>query len=185
MATVLAGCGSFMVNAAALFTRNVYARFWRRRETDAHYLAVGRATGVLVTAGGIAMALLLPSVIDATLHFVTIMPFLGLPFWVGVAWQRANRYGAWTSAVAAALVYFGGAGLGWSVPQRSLVSLGVGLAAIVAVSWATPPEPEESLDKLFVSLHTPVGFESRLEPAVSGASAPKNAEVVHGGTGRS
>ncbi len=165
MATVLAGCGSFMVNAAALFTRNVYARFWRRSEqgtSDAHYLAVGRITGVVVTAGGIAMALLLPSVIDATLHFVTIMPFLGLPFWVGVAWRRANRHGAWVSAVGAALVYFGGALLGWPVPLRSLVSLGFGLAAIIAVSLATPPEPEQSLNKVFVSLHTPVGFERQL-----------------------
>lgn len=172
MATVLAGCGSFMVNASALFTRNVYARFWRLDAEDRHYLAVGRITGVAVTAGGIAMALLLPSVIDATVHFVTIMPFLGLPFWVGVAWKRANRYGAWVSAVGAAAVYFGGALPGWSVPLRSLVSLAFGLVAIVAVSLATPPEPKESLNQVFASLHTPVGFESQLENA--------KAEVVHG-----
>ncbi len=175
MATVLAGCGSFMVNAAALFTRNAYARFWKRDAPDSHYLLVGRITGVAVTAGGIGMAFLLPSVIDATVHFVTIMPFLGLPFWVGVCWRRANRYGAWTSAVGAALVYFGGAYLDWSVPLRSLVSLAFGLAAIVVVSLATAPEPEDRMNRLFVSLHTPVGFENQLDPSASSA-----AEVVHG-----
>jgi hypothetical protein len=107
----------------------------------------------------------------------TIMPFLGLPFWVGVAWRRANRYGAWVSAVGAALVYFGGAFLGWPVPLRSLVSLLFGLVTIVAVSLATRPEPQESLNKLFVSLHTPVGFEDRLVEA--GAAAAKT-EVAPG-----
>jgi Na+/proline symporter len=172
MATVLAGCGSFMVNAAALFTRNVYQRYLKINAPDQHYLLVGRITGVVVTAGGIAMALLLPSVIAATIHFVTIMPFLGVPFWVGVAWKRANRYGAWVSAVGSAIVYFGGAYFGWSVPMRSLASLIFGLVSIVLVSALTTPEPEESLERVFVSLHTPVGFEHRLPPA--------QAEVSHG-----
>ncbi len=111
------------------------------------------------------MAMLLPSVVDGVVHFVTIMPFLGLPFWVGVCWRRANRYGCWVSAVGSALVYYGGDIVHWSVPMRSLVSLAFGLVSIVAVSALTKPEPEASLNKLFTSLHTPVGFEDRLAAA--------------------
>jgi Na+/proline symporter len=91
------------------------------------------------------------------IRFVTATPFLGVPIWIGICWRRANRYGAWVSALGSALVYYGCSALGWHFSICSLVSLVFGVASIIVVSLITPAEPSESLEKIFVALHSPVG----------------------------
>ena len=101
----------------------------------------------------------MPSVVAATVHFVTILPFVGLAFWVGIVWRRANRYGAWSCAIGSAAVLFGLQWAGYSTAWSSLASLATGLVLIVVVSRLTPAEPQESLDKIFLPLYKPVNME--------------------------
>lgn len=162
LATVMATCSAFMVDGSALFVRNVYKPYLAAGRPDGHYLKVARWASLLITIAGFAMGMLMPSVVSATVHFVTILPFVGLTFWVGVIWPRANRYGAWASTAGSAAVFVVCHAVGYSTAWASLWSLLFGFVSIVVVSLLTLPEPEKSLDRIFLPLHTPVGEEKRL-----------------------
>jgi Na+/proline symporter len=104
----------------------------------------------------------MPSVISATVHFISILPFIGVTFWVGIIWPRANRYGAWTSTIGSAVVFFGTKLYGASNAWASLASLLFGIVSIVAVSRITAPEEKSKLDRIFRYLEVPVGEEHLL-----------------------
>ncbi|MCI0338256.1 MAG: sodium:solute symporter family protein [Acidobacteria bacterium] len=166
IATVIASCSAFMVAGSALFTRNLYKRFLKPASDDAHYLLVGRIASGVLTVGSLLIALYIPSVIKATIHFVEIVAFVGIPMWVGIIWARANRYGAWASVTSGPAVYFfTGSYLGWEKGPQLLASLLVGFVAMIIVSLMTQPETAERLHRFYALLHTPVGEEQNLERA--------------------
>jgi hypothetical protein len=41
----------------------------------------------------------------------------------------------------------------------------VGFAAVIVISWLTPPESADRLQRFFALLHTPVGEEEQMERA--------------------
>ena len=62
LASVMSSCDSFMIASSALFTENVYKPLKPDREPG-HYLTVGRATSLVVVAGGVMFAFWLPGVV--------------------------------------------------------------------------------------------------------------------------
>ena len=162
LATVMATCSAFMVDGAALFTRNVYQPYIAPNRQDSHYLRVGRYASFAITLLGFVLGVTMPSVISATVHFVTILPFVGVAFWMGIMWPRANRYGAWVSSIGSAVLFGACLAGGVPTPWASLYSLIFGFASIAVVSLATPKEPQDRLDRVFRCLETPVGEEARL-----------------------
>lgn len=165
LATVIASCAAFMVSGSALFTRNLYKKYWRPDAQDAHYLLVGRIVSAGLTVGSLLMALYMKSVIDATVHFVTIVAFVGIPMWVGIIWPRANRYGAWASILGSSAMFFAARQIGWGQGGQLLSSLLVGFALCLLVSLFTQPESADRLQRFFALLHTPVGEEENLTRA--------------------
>lgn len=161
LATVMATCSAFMVDGAALFVRNVYKPYLAGGRPDSHYLRVARVASFFITVGGFALGILMPSVVSATVFFVTILPFVGLAFWVGVIWPRANRYGAWAGTLGSAIVFTACRARGVSTAWSSLWSLVLGVLAILVVSRLTPPEPKNPMARIFVPLQVPVGEEYR------------------------
>ena len=152
-----------MVSGSALFTRNPYKKFLKPEADDAHYLFVGRVVSAALTAGSLFFALYLPSVVEATIHFVTIVAFVGIPMWVGIVWPRANSNGAWMSVIGSSTTFFVAREIGWGQGWQLLSALLVGFALAVVVSLATRPEPADRLGRFFTLLHTPVGEEKNLE----------------------
>ena len=157
MATVMATCSAFMIDAAALFTENIYRPLVAPHKQDRHYLKAARASSVMVTIAGFACATTMPSVVAATVHFISILPFIGVSFWVGIIWPRANRYGAWISTIGSAIVFFGMKQQGFSNAWASLASLLVGIAGIIAGSYIGAPESPARMNRIFTYLHTPAG----------------------------
>jgi len=156
LASVMSSCSGLVVSGAALVARNVYIPKGYRGD-DRFELKLGRIGTAAIALGALALAVFMPSVVAGMIRFVTATPFLGVPIWIGICWRRANRYGAWVSALGSALVYYGCSALGWHFSICSLVSLVFGVASIIVVSLITPAEPSESLEKIFVALHSPVG----------------------------
>jgi Na+/proline symporter len=163
LATVLATCSSFMIDGAALFTEDIYRPLIAPGKDDKHYLAVARLSALVITIAGFIMGSTMPSVIAATVHFISILPFIGVTFWVGMIWPRANRYGAWASTIGSAAVFFGAKAYGVSNAWSSLLSLVFGILSLVAVSLATAPEKQSSLDRIFHYMEVPVGEEHLLQ----------------------
>lgn len=158
---------AFMVDGAALFTRNFYQRYMKKTESEKHYLFVARLSSALMVLGGIAFALYIPNVIFGLKIMWKLNAYMGIAFWVGMIWRRANSYGAWTSMILSAILSLSVGetlpwGLGWSLEWESALYLPIGFATMIIVSLLTPEESKEKLDNFYTLIHTPVGEEKKL-----------------------
>jgi len=174
LAAVMSSCDTFMIVGAALFTRNLYQRYLVRERDDHHYLSVSRISSLAVVAGGLFLTFAFGSVAEILEFFWKVTGLVGMSFWAGVIWRRANRYGAWASIAGAGIVLLFTTGttlfgieLGTQLPLAEQIAwyLSVGLGAMIVVSLLTPPESEAMLDRFYTVLHTPVGQEQKLRDA--------------------
>ena len=164
-AAVISTCDAFMVGAGALYTRNLHMRYVSPGADDATQLRVGRWSSLAVVALGVALALLLPSLISGLKLLWTSAAAFGIAFWGAVLFRRANRYGMAASlAVTLGLIVGTGPfGLEWPLPTQIAVYLPAGFATLVIVSLLTRPEPEAATHAFYTLLATPVGDEAALK----------------------
>jgi Na+/proline symporter len=160
LAANMSACSAFLVDSGALFTNGLYRRHLVRDRPDRHYLWVGRLSGLTIALVGVLYAVfLIQSVLYTFLLTETLATFVGISVLGGLMWRRANRWGALASVVSAMATNFF---LYWWTGQRLdrwdanvfLAALLVGVAAFVAASLATPPEPAAHVDAFFVRLET-------------------------------
>jgi Na+/proline symporter len=160
LAANMSTCSAMMVNGGALFTQNLYRRYWRNQAPDAHYLAVGRVSGVVVTGFGIVFGFYVDSVLEAFLFTETIAAFMGISMFGAICWRRANRQGALASLVVASVIFFWmthaqfGELLKWDA-WNCLVALAAGFAALVLVSLLFPPESSTITRAFYENLDSP------------------------------
>jgi Na+/proline symporter len=161
LAANMSTCSAFLVSSGALFTEGLYRRRLMPGRPDAHYLWVGRVSGLAITIMGVLYALfLIQSVLYTFLLTETLATFVGISVLGGIIWPRANRWGALASLLAALttnflLYYVTGQRLDHWDPNVFLAALLIGTAALVTVSLATAPEPAKSLESFFGRLRMP------------------------------
>ena len=166
LAAVMSTCDAFMVHASALFTRNIYVPYVRPNAPDKTQLLVARVSSIFIVGGGVFFAFAFPSVVSGIMEIWKMTAFLGIAFWFGIIWKRANRWGALASAgVMAGLSVYTGSVLGWSLPEQIALYLPAGIAVMILASKLTPQEPAEKLHSFYTLLDTPVGEEHRLQEA--------------------
>jgi Na+/proline symporter len=178
---VMSACGSVMISSSGLFTENLYRPLLPGRSSR-HYLIVARITMVVVGMGGLAFAYWMPSVVEGLKIWFKVAPIMGIAFWLGLLWRRANAPGAWASAIAAVAAWWL-ATRGfvveqvqtWSIaghlrlvghPSSALTEiyepwqiafyLTVGTVAGIVVSLLTRPGAEEKLSRFFRLTRTPI-----------------------------
>jgi Na+/proline symporter len=178
MASVMDNGAAFVLTSSALFTRNVMRTF-QRGEDPRRELLASRAFSLVFVLASLALAFSFTDVPAAIRFMWQIAPLIGISFWMGLFWRRANRYGAWASFIGATVALLVGLyGFGWrgdaGFPKLTLLYLGTGLACGVVASLLTPPERERELDRFYVTINTPVGQEHYLEQF---ETAPRPAEV--------
>lgn len=159
LAANMSTCSAFTVDGGALFTQNLYRRFWVKNRDDRHYLMVGRISGVGLTALGVVFGLLLDIVLEAFLFTETMAAFMGISMFGAISWRRANRYGAFASLILSSVLFFYltysdfGVLLKWDAANFG-ISLLIGFLALVVVSRMTEPEDAARLDKFYGQLDT-------------------------------
>jgi Na+/proline symporter len=127
---------------------------------DHHYVWVGRFSGLAITLVGVLYALfLIKSVLYTFLLTETLATFVGISVVGGLVWRRANRWGALASLIGALLTNFilyslTGQALDHWDPNVFLAALLVGIAALVAVSLLTAPEPADAMESFWTRLDT-------------------------------
>jgi len=172
LASVMDNGAVFVLTTAALFTRNLM-RIFKAKENPQLELRVSRIFSIGYVCASIALALSFTSVPSAVRFMWGLNPMIGIAFWLGLWWRKANRYGAWASFIAATTAWVlgvhkfgwtGDAGLPYVITFYSLAGFGVG----AVVSLLTKPEPKERLDRFFLTINTPIGQEERLERFESG-----------------
>ena len=189
LASVMSTCDSLMVVASALFTENIYKKFFVIGKTDKHYTLIGRIVSALVVILGIFVAFNLQSVVKGLEFYWMVSALMGIAFWIGLFWRRATVAGAWAGTLASLAAflftstkplgipwdfnaYFAGklpAFMLWEgklyLPWQMIIYLSVGFVVLIVVSLLTRRVPAENLDQFYACLRTPVGpDESETEP---------------------
>ncbi len=165
MASVMDNGAIYVLTTSALFTRNLLRTFKRHDDTRLE-LRVSRLFSLVYVAASIALALSFSDVPAAIRFAWNLVPMIGISFWLGLWWRRANRYGAWASFLAASAAWIVGLRFfGWKgdpgLPYLITFYLVAGLGAGVIVSLLTRPEPAERLDRFYLTINTPIGQEDR------------------------
>lgn len=165
LASLMAVCDAYMVDGAALYTRNVYRKMAGASTDDRKVLRVGRISSIAVAAFGVICAFLLADVLTGLTIIWKLTAFFGIPFWLAVFWKRGNRYGLWTSLIVSSALAITTQALGWRLADQIAVYLPAGIIGFIVASLLTRPEPEAKLREFYFLLHTPVGEEERLRKA--------------------
>jgi Na+/proline symporter len=154
---------------------------------------------LFTVAGGLAFAYWVPGVIDALEIFWKVSPMMGIAFWMGLLWRRANAKGAWASTLTALFAWWISAQgffvdwvSTWSIseplrlvfvqagqpeihlPWQMVFYTTAGLAAGVIASLVTKPLPDAKVDHFYALTRTPV---TPGEMVDSPCTLPRGAQV--------
>jgi len=164
LATIQSTGVVLMISGSSIFVRNFYRVYIKKEGTEAHYLLVGRIVSFVIVMGSLVFALLLPGVIKALELFMQIPALIGISFWLGIIWRRANPASAWASFIAAAATFlYCELFTEISLPWQMVCYLSAGIITGIIVGLITKPQPKEFLDKFFDRIQTPVDKEEILE----------------------
>jgi Na+/proline symporter len=172
VASVQSGCSAFMITGSGIFTRNIYRVFFDKGNSEAYYLLVGRIASLIIVLGGLALAYFIPGVVKSLELFWQVPAFMGIPFFMGLMWRRANSKAVWASFIATTVVFLGcetGLFTGHKIPLawQMFWYLVAGLVVGIVVSLITKPQQKEVLDKFYTELNTPVDIEEHLASDLS------------------
>lgn len=207
LASVMSTCDSLMVVASALFTENIYKKFFVVDKADKHYTLVGRIASTSVVLLGIFVAFKLESVVKGLEFYWMVSALMGIAFWVGLFWRRATVVAAWAATLTSlgAFLFTSTKPLGipwdfnvhfadklpafmlWdgklSVPWQMIIYLSAGFIVMIVVSLLTKRVPSENLDRFYACLRTPiVPGEPETEPFTLPAGVqpgPRNTLIQH------
>jgi Na+/proline symporter len=160
VAANMAACSNYMVNTGALFTENVYKKYFNPLADDRRLLWMGRFSGLFLSLLAVFFALTIKNVLHAFLFTETIAAFVGIIFLGGVLWKRANRHGALAAIIISFGVYYllnflhynelllvykwHPALFGWAMLAGSV--------AFVMISLLTKPEDKPAMDEFFLKM---------------------------------
>lgn len=170
MASVMSTCDVLMISCSALVTRNLYLRFFANTgdADDDRMVLAARIASVVFLFFSVVLANLFDSMPQAMRFLWKTLPLLGMAFFLGLWWRRANRWGAWASFVCALCALLVGEFVfKWSgdqhLPNLMAFYLSAGFIGGILVSLFTPGESERMLDEFYLVINTPIGQEELLE----------------------
>ncbi|MBC8472754.1 MAG: sodium:solute symporter family protein [Planctomycetes bacterium] len=203
LASIMSTCDSLMVVASALFTENIYKKFFVVGKADKHYTLVGRIASALVVIMGIFVAFNLESVVKGLEFYWMVSALMGIAFWVGLYWRRATAAGTWAATLTSlgAFIFTSTQPLGipwdfnthfadklpafmiWdgklSLPWQMIIYLSAGFIVMIIVSLFTKRVPTENLDRFYACLRTPIGPD---EPETTPFTLPAGVEPAERNT---
>lgn len=146
IAAVMSTADSVLMGPVAIFTNDIYRKLLRPEASEAQLVRTARLATLVLGVAGIAMAYLVPNILDLILYAYTFgaaglfFPMLGLLFW-----PRTTASGAFWSMLAGGL-----AAVVWAVAdgpfgiEASYLGWMVSLPVLVIVSLSTGHSPEEN-----------------------------------------
>ena len=161
MGACLAACSALMVDSGALFTQGFYRPRLAPKQSDQHYLWVGRISGLVAVVMAVVYALfLIQRVLYSFLLTETMAAYMGISILAELIWKRANRWGAASSVFVSictnfSLYHWKHQRLDYWDPVIFFAALAAGIVALVVVSLVTPPEDEARVAPFFTRLQTP------------------------------
>ncbi|MFN8241235.1 MAG: sodium:solute symporter family protein [Bacteroidales bacterium] len=157
VAANMSACSNFMVNTGALFTKNLFVRYFKPNADDKQVLNTGRFSGLALSLLAVLFALSIRNVLHAFLFTETLAAFMGIMFLGGIMWKRANRYGGFSAVLTALFVYYLANAINsgelllvykWKPGPFGIAMLS-GFLVFWLVSILTRPEPESVIASFF------------------------------------
>ncbi len=166
LASVMDNAAVGMLTFAGLYTNNIHRRLFSEKNDEKTLLRVNRISSLVFAIFSIPLAYTFTDVPAAMRFTWNTVPLMGIPFFLGLFWRRANRYGAVASFFSGLLaMLIANYGFGWTgdsgLPKSILFFLVTGFSAGIIVSLLTPPEPKRGLDQFYLLMNTPIGEEQR------------------------
>ena len=156
LAAYMSTMGTHLNLGASYLTNDVYRRFMRANASEAHYVGVSRWATMIVMLLAIAGAYAMTNVGDAWKYLFGLTAGVGLVMILRWFWWRVN---AWSeiSALATSAVVSNALLIAHVFPESDpnavakalLVTVAVTTLVWLAVTFATPPEPVETLDRFY------------------------------------
>lgn len=170
MASVMDNCAVLMLSFSGIYTNSIHKRLIAPGADERRLLLAGRAASLAFAALSVGLAYAYSDVPAAMEFLWKTVPLMGIPFFLGLWWRRANRFGAFASFGAAlAAMILGEFALGWrgsaGLPKLISLYLAAGIAAGIVASLLTRRESRRSLDAFYLLLRTPIGEEETLRKA--------------------
>lgn len=107
LAAVMSTCDAQMVVGSGLFTENIYRQFMYRNGSAAHYLWVGRISGLVIVGMALLMLTQFDNVIQVLTSYMQAIPtFMGLAFWFGITWRGYTPAAVWASTLSTAVAWY-------------------------------------------------------------------------------
>ena len=187
-AAVMSTCDAQMVVSSGVFTENIYKRFFRPEESQAHYVWVGRIAGVVIVAIALVLQLAFTDVIHVLEIIIKTPAAIGISFWLGVMWRRytwiavftstLTSFGTWMflgtdagARMVGGIVPFMVSGEGDAMQMDGawlmFCYMAVGVIVGIGTSFLTPRTPKEKLDHFYRLLRTPARAGEKVERACS------------------
>ena len=161
LAAAMSSSSVLMISFSALWTNNIYKRFINVTSGESNLVSMSRITSAIFGACSLGLSFAFGDMPGAMRFLWQTLPLMGIAFFLGLFWRRANRYGAFASfggALAAMLI--GQIGFGWhgdaGLPRTITLFVITGTLCGVAASYLTNPESEEQLDRFYLNVNTPV-----------------------------
>jgi len=166
MASVMDNVSVFMICFSGLWTTSVYRRFLRPSSDEAQLIRINRLTSLIFGVSSVCLSFSFGDMPSAMRFTWNTVPLMGIAFFLGLYWRRANRYGAFASFISALVAMLLANGLLGSrgdigLPITVSLFISTGLIAGIVVSYLTPPEPSDRLNHFFLRIKTPIGQEAQ------------------------
>jgi len=177
-AAAMSSAATFATTSSAMIIDYLYRRVLRPGKELKHYLTAARLW-VLVTVVIAALSTMyVESIKDYVKLVLTLLSFLGIPIYFGVAWRRANCTGMWMSLIGGIITYICVVvavmlkrDLGFveaiepAFEPAVFYSTAVALLGMITGSLLGPADNPIKLKRFQVIMNTPVGQEQRLVDA--------------------
>ncbi len=158
-AAYMSTVGTHLNWGASYLVGDVYKRFLRKGASEAHYVAVSRLTTVFLFLLSIVVTLNLSSIEGAWRFLLALGSGTGLVLILRWYWWRINAWSEIAAMITSAVVSLSafalvplGSGPGAAFEQQAivmLVTVGVTTAVWLAVTFATRPESDATLDAFY------------------------------------
>jgi len=104
LAAMMSTATALMITTSSLLTHNLVRPFFPKY-SEKTYVRIGAVIGVFVIIGSVIIARQFDNVYQIIKMIWEFYIVMAAGFWLGMKWRRANRVGAWASALSTALLF--------------------------------------------------------------------------------
>ncbi|MHC4441362.1 MAG: sodium:solute symporter family protein [Planctomycetota bacterium] len=193
-AAAMSSTATFATTASAMYVDYLYRKVLRPGQQLKHYLLMARLWVVASVVLAALSTLYVSSIENYVKLTLTLLSFLGIPIYFGVAWRRANCTGMWMSLIGGIVTYvvvvivvMMQKDLGFvktikfNFEPAVFLSTTVALAGMIIGSLLGKRNDPIKIKRFYIIVNTPVGQEQRLVNAGIRLPAMVDAGLVPAG----